>query len=246
MAPVLPYPSPPVARPTWSAFGTALGLLACGALSACATTTHIAPYEPKQRDYQSPVTFDDRSGPSTPGSLFAPHHQAAYLFADHRAMRKGDIVTVRVSERADAKRGATTDLSRSSEASVQIDAFLGLLDNLGLSDGKLLGAGSGNAFKGTGTTSRTQALEATVPATVRTVLPNGNLFVEGHRVVLVNSEEHHFYISGVIRPVDIREDNSVASSLIADAEVEFTGRGVITEKQAPPWLHRGLDLARPL
>ena len=78
------------------------------------------------------------------------------------------------------------------------------------------------------------------------VLPNGNLFIEGHRVVLVNHEEHHFYLSGVVRPVDIETDNSVTSALIADAEIEFTGRGAISEKQEAPWLQRGLDFVRPL
>jgi flagellar L-ring protein precursor FlgH len=110
---------------------------------------------------------------------------------------------------------------------------------------ELLHMGGGSTFRGEGTTSRSEKLEATVPALVRMVMPNGNLFIEGHRVVLVNSEEHHFYISGLIRPVDIGQDNSVASHLIADAEIEFTGRGVISEKLDPPWLQRGLDFIRP-
>jgi len=76
-------------------------------------------------------------------------------------------------------------------------------------------------------------------------LSNGNLFIEGHRVVLVNDEEHHFYISGVIRPVDIQSDNSVESGVIADAEIEFTGRGVITDKQSPGWLNRTMDYVSP-
>ena len=52
---------------------------------------------------------------------------------------------------------------------------------------------------------------------VSKVLPNGNLFVEGHRVILVNAEEQHFYISGVVRPIDIDQENSVKSSMVADA-----------------------------
>jgi flagellar L-ring protein precursor FlgH len=73
---------------------------------------------------------------------------------------------------------------------------------------------------------------------VRKVLPNGNLFVEGHRVVLVNSEEHHFYISGVVRPIDIDGENSVKSSMVADAEIEFTGQGVVSDSQRQGWLNR--------
>ncbi|MCB9728875.1 MAG: flagellar basal body L-ring protein FlgH [Deltaproteobacteria bacterium] len=215
--------------------------------SAC-KVSHIRGYTPKQRDYQSPVTFDDLDHATTPGSLFNPTHAVSFLATDHRAMRKGDIVTVRVSERADAQRGASTDLSRSSDTHMNISAFLGLMSKLGaiLDNGnELLSLGSGSTFRGEGSTSRTEKLEATVPALVREVLPNGNLFIEGHRVVLVNSEEHHFYISGLIRPVDIQQDNSVASYLIADAEIEFTGRGVVTEKLDPPWLQRGLDFIRP-
>jgi flagellar L-ring protein precursor FlgH len=80
---------------------------------------------------------------------------------------------------------------------------------------------------------------------VKKTFPNGNLFIEGHRVILVKNEEHHFYISGVIRAVDIEGDNSVASALVADAEIEFTGRGVISDKQSPGWLNRTLDYVTP-
>ena len=70
------------------------------------------------------------------------------------------------------------------------------------------------------------------------VRANGNLFIEGHRVVLVNNEEQHFYISGVVRPIDIDQENSVKSSMIADAEIEFTGRGILSDNQKQGWLSR--------
>ena len=70
---------------------------------------------------------------------------------------------------------------------------------------------------------------------VRQVLPNGALFIEGHRVVLVNEEEHHFYIGGVIRPEDI-DGHQVQSSRIADAQIEFTGRGSLSATTSKGWL----------
>ena len=225
----------------------AVAAVACF-LGSCAST-HIGEYVPKRRTYKSPVSFDEDLRAGTNGSLFRANHAGTYLFADHRAMRIGDIVTVRVKEKAAAKRGASTDLLRESETSMKIGAFLGLLKDLkssaGISNDEFLGLGTRSAYQGSGKTSRTENLEATVPAIVREVLPSGNLFIEGHRVVLVNHEEHHFYISGLVRPVDIKGDNSVFSSLIADAEIEFTGRGVITDRQQPPWLQKGLDLGRP-
>lgn len=220
------------------------------AIAAGCTQSHINAYVPKRRDYQSPVEFDQGDELGTNGSLFHRSHSGPYLFADHRAMRIGDVVTVRVHEQANAKRGATTDLSRDSDTSVKLKAFIGLMASLNsalsLTDGDLVSTGVETMLKAKGETSRTEDLEATVPAIVREVLPSGNLFIEGHRVILVNEEEHHFYLSGVVRPVDIQGDNSVTSSLIADAEIEFTGRGVITDKQSPGWLNKGLDKGRPL
>lgn len=224
----------------WAAAATLAALL-----GGC--VQHIGEYEPKRRQYKSPVDFQLIEGPLHNGSLFNPNHPGSFLFADQRAMYLGDLVTVRIKEVADASRGASTQLSRQSDVSMNVSAFFTALEQLApdLTKKDMLGAMFANGFDGMGKTSRTERFEATVPSIVREVLPNGNLFIEGQRVILVNAEEHHFYISGVIRPVDIQGDNSIESSLIADAEIEFTGRGVISEKQTPGWLSRALDYASP-
>ena len=80
---------------------------------------------------------------------------------------------------------------------------------------------------------------------VKQELPNGDLFVEGTKVVMINREEYHLYVSGVIRPSDIAPDNSVDSSLIADARVEFTGRGDIDTTTDRGWLTKILDFVNP-
>jgi flagellar L-ring protein precursor FlgH len=145
---------------------------------------------------------------------------------------------------------ADTDLTRESTSSAQITAFLGLLSKLKKVDADIdptlaIGGTSKTDFKGEGKTARTEFLTATVPAMVRKVLPNGNLFVEGHRVILVNAEEQHFYISGVVRPIDIDQENSVKSAMVADAEIEFVGRGVLTDNQKQGWLSNMLGKLWP-
>ncbi len=221
----------------WKKLSAGLALLAMGA--SCGPT-HIAEYKPKMRQYTMPVELETSETVTTPGSLWSSGRPARDLFRDQRALRLGDLVVVRVEERADAQRGATTELSRDGSVEAKLEAFLGLIGE------KRIAAGLGTSYKGSGETSRTERLEATVAAIVKKELPNGNLFIEGHRVVLVNNEEHHFYISGVIRPFDVDPDNSVPSSLIADAEIEFTGRGAISEKQQQGQLLRGLDYGSPL
>jgi flagellar L-ring protein precursor FlgH len=100
-------------------------------------------------------------------------------------------------------------------------------------------------FAGEGQTSRAGTLSGTIAVRVKKEMPNGDLFVEGTKVVMINNEEYHLYISGVVRPSDIERDNSVQSSLIADAQVEFTGRGDIAEAVERGWLTKVLDFINP-
>ncbi|HEY0712802.1 MAG TPA: flagellar basal body L-ring protein FlgH [Polyangia bacterium] len=212
---------------------------------------HVASYTPKKREYEVPEAAKDANATgNAPGSLWNEGRAASMLFTDARALRVNDLVVIKVEEVADARRSANTDIDRSSESSAEISAFLGLLSKLksidpSLENGIKMGGKSNTSFNGSGNTGRTEYLAATVPAVVRKVLPNGNLFVEGHRVILVNAEEQHFYISGVVRPIDIDQENSVKSSMVADAEIEFVGRGVLTDNQKQGWLSNMLGKLWP-
>ena len=216
-------------------------LLSALVLSGCAVS-HVAPYVPKHREYTPPPGEANEAKPS-PGSLFAQQQGNAGLFTDQRAYRVNDLVVVRVEEVADAQRKADTDIARNSGFSADISAFLKASNANAFTvaqpaiDGKLA-ANSATTFGAQGSTSRSERLQANVPSLVKKVLPNGNLFIEGSRVVLVNAEENHFYISGVVRPIDIDQANTIKSGLIAEAEVEFTGRGVLTDNQRQGWLSR--------
>jgi flagellar L-ring protein precursor FlgH len=203
------------------------------------SASHIGAYKPKRREYSLDAQSAKEDDNRAEGSLWQPGRPASMLFTDARALRVNDLVVIKVEEVADAKRSANTDLTRESDSAAQISAFLGLLGKLKSAgiDPTLGGSSSGH-FKGDGQSGRTEYLTATVPAMVRKVLPNGNLFVEGHRVVLVNAEEQHFYISGVVRPIDIDQENSVKSAMVADAEIEFVGNGVLTDNQHQGWFQR--------
>jgi flagellar L-ring protein FlgH len=213
-------------------------LVACG-------VPHIEAYKPKRRDYQVPASNPADESAASPGGLWHEGRPASMLFTDARALRTNDLVVVKIEEVADAKRRADTDLTRDSKSSAQLSAFFGLLEKLKVADKIKIAGDSSSSFKGEGSTARSENLTATVPCLVRKVLPNGNLFVEGHRVILVNNEEHHFYISGVVRPIDIDQQNSVKSSMVADAEIEFVGRGVLSDNQKQGWFSRLLGKIWP-
>ncbi len=215
-------------------------------VTACAAP-HIAPYVEKHRDYQSPTVEDKGAVGGAPGSLWRDGRAASMLFTDARALRENDLVVIEIEEIANANRSSNTDLTRNSDATLAIDAFLKRIAPTQNSLEGSVGVTSQSdmQFNGDGASSRSEHFIATVPSLVRKVLPNGNLFVEGHRVVLVNNEEQHFYISGVIRPIDIEQDNSIKSTQVADAEIEFTGRGDLSDNQKQGWFARHLSWLWP-
>lgn len=214
-------------------------LLLLASISGGCGVAHISPYEPRQRNYIEPELDARAEADTASGSLWNRSGGAGSLFTDVRAYRRGDLLMVRVEEKAAAKREADTTLARSAETDLAVTNFLGLVARLQTAGIQpALGGTASTSFDARGSTSRTENVAATVPAFVRKVLQNGNLFIEGHRVILVNQEEQHFYISGVVRPIDIDQDNSVKSERIADAEIEFTGRGVMTDTQRQGWLSR--------
>jgi len=215
------------------------------AVAGCAKPAHIKDYTAKRRTYEPIVEDDPGRSIRSDGSLWAARNQASTLFTDVKAYGLNDIVTVRIEERASAERDAQTELDRSGSFLFGADAAQKLRES-GTASDRLLEAQSENSFSSSGRTGRSEDVRFTVAATVTQVLPNGNVFLEGHRVVLVNDEEHHFYISGVARVEDIRRDNSIASFLLADAEIEFTGLGVLTEQQKPGWLTRFFQLINPM
>jgi flagellar L-ring protein precursor FlgH len=199
---------------------------------------HVEKYVPKHREYEPARSAERGDAAPSPGSLWRDGRSPAMLYTDARALRENDLVVVKVEEIADAKRSADTDLTHRSDFAATA-AFLKSIAGASTGDPQMKLQGSfDKRFQGLGSTARTERLTATVPSLVRRVLPNGNLFIEGHRVVLVNQEEQHFYISGVVRPIDIDQENSVKSSMVADAEIEFTGRGILTDNGRQGWLSR--------
>jgi flagellar L-ring protein precursor FlgH len=105
--------------------------------------------------------------------------------------------------------------------------------------------GRAGRHDGRAETSRTGTLLANVTCQVIEVLPNGNLRIHGTKQVRVNRETQYLLIDGVVRPRDILLDNTVLSDLIAEARIEFTGAGVLADKQGPGWGTRAADTLWP-
>jgi flagellar L-ring protein precursor FlgH len=210
---------------------------------------HVAPFTPRKRVYHAGEYAQDAatSRPSR-GSLFSEAH-AGWL-EDTRAVRVGDVVVVKIDEEADAQGNSTTHLKRDGDGSTGTSALLGLVPALkraypDVDPDKLVAFASKAAFTGEGDTARKGRLTGSIAVRIARTMPNGDLYLEGTKVVLINNEEYHLYVSGVVRPADIRPDDTVASSRVADAQIEFTGRGDIADQQRKGWLARLIDNVNP-
>ena len=172
------------------------------------------------------------------------------LFYDNKARNIGDIVTVAIYEKASASKEASTATGRDSNANADITKFFGLeadLENLNsnIDPTDLIDVGYKNDFTGAGKTSRKEDLIATLTTRVVEVLPNGNLRIAGSKTVTVNNEDQIIRLAGIIRQEDISPANIVDSQHILDANIEYTGNGVISDKQKPGWMVRILDNVWP-
>ncbi len=223
-----------------------LHLLWLALLLATGCATHIAPYKPKVRKFDPGVYA---AAPRPVGaSLYAEGGRG--LFEDDRASRVGDVLIIRIDESDSGSREATSNLAKKNDIEHGAPATMGLLPALakaypGLDPAQLLSISSSSSFKGNGQIERSGRVRGTLPVRVRQVTPNGDLYVEGSKVVLVGQEEHHLYLSGIVRAADVRPDNSVFSSQVADAEIEYTGRGDVSNQQRPGWGARLLSVIWP-
>ncbi len=182
------------------------------------------------------------------GSLFTGEGRQSLLFVDRKARLVNDVITIRVVESASASGEATTETDRDSAVSGSLQNAFGFertLQNNGVNPQMVVEASLGNSFDGSGTTTRKNSVSATITAVVREVFPNGNLYIEGKKEVIINNERQYLIISGIVRPEDVRPDNSVSSDQLADARIEYSGRGVLADKQRPGWLSRILDVVWP-
>jgi flagellar L-ring protein precursor FlgH len=170
----------------------------------------------------------------------------ASMLADRKAAARGDILTIVVAESAVASSSQSTKSSRDSSLEDAISRFI--YPNLGKNGGELPGtSGTGKAaYSGGGDISNSQSLSARAAVLVTDVLPNGNLVVEGVRVVRFSNETQYVVLHGLVRPDDIARDNSIVSTNIADARVEFYSEGALTDAQKRGWLAKVYEKLRPL
>jgi flagellar L-ring protein precursor FlgH len=166
------------------------------------------------------------------------HMGARSLFTDVKAHHVGDLLTVMIFEDASATHESNTETKKAANFDASGGPGIGPLDFIPLFG---VSADATSDFKGEGSTDRKMKLKARMTVRVTGITSNGDLLIEGQRVIGVNDDKESLTLTGVVRSADVAANNSVASYLIADAQIVYTGRGPSGTASRPGLLTRLLS-----
>lgn len=179
-------------------------------------------------------------GSLVPAAQVNPNHYRG-LFEDRRAARVGDTLTVLLNETTRASKDGGTMASRSSanSANIGFNSLKNQTGNTASSSSRSLTGGVANAgatnFDSKGGSTASNQFSGTITVTVLEVLPNGNLNVGGEKRLAVGNEEEVIRFGGIVSPVNL-QGNTILSSQVADARIEYRGAGITDEVKNPGWM----------
>ncbi|MBL8642856.1 MAG: flagellar basal body L-ring protein FlgH [Rhodospirillaceae bacterium] len=210
------------------------------ALSGVTNPTQERDYRPVTMPMPTPIALEPAAN-----SLWRPGARA--FFKDQRAKEIGDVMTVVVNiqnERAQLSNETTRTRSNGGET-VNINNFLNQDIVPGAISAPAIDFNSNSNYAGTGQIQRDENINIRLAAVVLQVLPNGNLAIAGRQEVRVNSELRELQVAGVIRPEDIRSDNTISWDKIAEARISYGGRGTLSDVQQPRYGQQIFDVIFP-
>jgi flagellar L-ring protein FlgH len=169
-------------------------------------------------------------------SLHAANPRHFSLYGDKKAKRIDDVITVIIIEEAQAMNKNNTNSNEQSDVGFETsnngNGIMRFLPSWGF------GGKNNTDYSGKGETTKKGQLTAKVTARIVEVQDNGNLLIQGSKMVEINNEREVIHVAGVIRPEDILADNTVFSSSIADAKITYTGDGSLSDASKPGVLTR--------
>ncbi len=176
------------------------------------------------------------------GSIFQTSQPMNYgyqpMFEDRRPRNVGDTLTIVLQENVSASKSSSASASRDGSSTFGFGTTPRYLEGLFGNNRATLDASGTNEFAGQGGANANNTFSGTITVTVNQVLPNGNLNVVGEKQIAINQGTEFIRFSGVVNPRTISGTNSVPSTQVADARIEYVGNGYINEAQNMGWLQR--------
>ncbi|WP_145586494.1 flagellar basal body L-ring protein FlgH [Yersinia rochesterensis] len=182
------------------------------------------------------------SAPLPNGSIFQAAQPMNYgyqpLFEDRRPRNIGDTLTITLQENVSASKSSSANASRNGSSKFGVATAPRYLEGLLGNARADLDISGDSTFGGKGGANANNTFSGTITVTVDQVLANGNLHVVGEKQIAINQGTEFIRFSGVVNPRTISGSNSVTSTQVADARIEYVGNGYINEAQTMGWLQR--------
>ncbi len=176
-----------------------------------------------------------------PRSTTAPSNGAIFnvasarpLFEDRRARFVGDTLIINIQEKVQASKKSENKTTRSQKVDVAVPTIVGL--PFKGAQGTTLAASDTNNFNGKGENTSSNDFTGALAVTVIEVYPNGNLLVSGEKQIGLKEGEEFIRFSGVVNPNTITAANTVVSTQVADARIEYKANGFLDSAQVMGWL----------
>jgi len=170
------------------------------------------------------------------GAIYQPDSHRPMMFDDWRARFVGDTLTVMIEEKTSASKNSSSKAEKGGSTKFGVDAVTGLpLSSL---QGAGIEANSEHSFEGKGDAASNNLFTGNLTVTVVEVLHNGYLLVSGEKQVTINHGTEFIRFSGVVNPLHVNATNTVSSTKVADARIEYVGTGYVDEAQNMGWLAR--------
>jgi len=183
--------------------------------------------------------------PQGNGSIYQSGFEKSW-FENIRARRVGDMLTIKLAEKTDAKKEATTATKKANTTTISNPTILGstpqfsapgFLPLANNNDNTLaFGLSSASDFSGEGESEQNNELTGDITVTVIEVLANGYLVIRGEKRIGINQGNEYVRVSGIVRPTDIDSDNTVLSTRLADPTIVYVGDGAVADSNSIGWL----------
>lgn len=174
------------------------------------------------------------------GSIYMANYDIRF-FEDQIARRVGDLLTVRLNERTQAKKDADIEVSKNTDITVEAPTLWGVASQTILGNSMETRIKANRKADGEGKANQSNTFTGDISVTVYDVLANGNLLVRGEKRMTLNQGSEYIRISGIVRPIDIGADNVVLSNKVANATIMYTGDGAVADASKLGWFNRILN-----
>jgi len=217
-------------------------------LTGCAAQREEKISASLQEDYDKVVSVHEKP---VDGAIFSAA-QPGFFVGDRRAHSVGDVLTVNLSEQTQASKSTDGAISRKGSTSTTLPgSIFGATGMLGLTNPSVSTSGNWSSttdqsYAGKGTADQSNSLNGTLTVMVTRVYENGNMWVEGQKMLTLNQGEEYIRVSGLVRPEDIKAGNQVDSGRIAQAQISYTGAGDLADASKQNWFGRFFGWAAPI